>query len=82
MDKFVFLYEDNIKVFYQLTPLFLVATARHVQNTQNSKFPYLYNIWRSKGGMKLAFCMQINIKLSYKLMLSILVGIASHAQII
>ena len=33
-----------------------------------------------KGGMKLIFCMQINIKLFKKMMLPILVDKASHAQ--
>ena len=31
--------------------------------------------------MKLIFCMQLNIKLTYEFVLSIFVGIYSHAQI-
>ena len=38
---------------------------------------YLKKEWRGK----LIFCMQINIKLSYRLILLILVGMARHAQI-
>ena len=42
---------------------------------------YLCNMSKKKGGMKLTFCMVINIKLSYKLILLILVGKARTAQI-
>ena len=40
---------------------------------------YLSNISRKTGGMKLIFCVQIN-KPFYKMMLSILVSMASHDQ--
>ena len=42
---------------------------------------YFCNISRKKGEMKLIFCMQFSIKLTYKLVLSILVSMISHSQI-
>ena len=59
---------------------FLVAIIKHAQSTQSNKsLQYFCNISRKKEGMKLTFCMQIN-KPFYKLILSILVSMASLAQ--
>ena len=59
---------------------FLVAIIKHAQSTQSNKsLQYFCNISRKKEGMKLIFCMQIN-KPFYKLILSILVSMASLAQ--
>ena len=41
---------------------------------------YICNIFWKNGRMKLIFCMQISSKLSYKLILSILLGMAIHAK--
>ena len=41
----------------------------HVQSTQN-KFPYLCNISIKECGIKLIFCLQINIKVFYKMIVS------------
>ena len=40
----------------------------------------LCNVSRKKGVVKSIFCMQINVKFFYRLMLSISLGKASHAQ--
>ena len=72
----------KIKVFLKQKQIksFLVAIIRHAQSTQNDKsLQYFCNISRKKGGMKLIFCMQIN-KPFYKLLLSILVNMATLAQ--
>ena len=59
---------------------FLVAIIKHAQSTQSNKsLQYFCNISRKKEGMKLIFCMQIN-KPFYKLILSILVSMATLAQ--
>ena len=46
---------------------------------KTTSLQYLCNISRKKGGMKLIFYIEIN-KPFYKLMLSILLSIAIHAQ--
>ena len=73
----IFCMKINIKGFYKL--VFLVI-ARHTQSTQNSKFVISLQ-YLKKGGMKLIFRMQINIKLSHKLIPLILVGMVRPAQI-
>ena len=45
------------------------------------KIDFLQDLLQKKGGMKLIFCIQINIKLSYKLILLILVDMTRPAQI-
>ena len=60
----------------------LKVIARHNQINQNSKFVIsLEYLQKKKRGIKLIFCMQINIKLSYKLIPLILVGMAKPAHI-
>ena len=54
---------------------------RHAQSTQNN-FAYLWNISRKVSRMKLNFCLQINTKVFYKLIVSLWVSVARHAQII
>ena len=53
--------EVNIKVFYKLIPSFWMSVTRHNESTQ-SKFSYLCNISPKAWGMKLMFCLQINIQ--------------------
>ena len=60
MTKCIFGVQINIKVFYKLILPFWVCVARHAESTQN-KFAYFYNISRKMWGMKVIFCMQINI---------------------
>ena len=50
------------------------------QSTQNKKFIYLCNISSKTWGMKLIFCMQINVKVFYKIIVSLWVWVARHAQ--
>ena len=50
-------------------------------HTQNKKFAYLFNMSRKTWDVKLIFCLQINAKVCYKLILSRWVCIARHAQI-
>ena len=80
----IFCMKRHIKVLYKRVVSFLLVLARHVQSTQNSKFvislQYLNN--KKKGGMKLIFCLQINMKLSYKLITLILVDMVRPSRII
>ena len=70
----------NINVSCKLISVFLVAIPRNAQSPKITVVQDLCNISSKKAAMNLIFCMQVNIKLSYKLMLWILVGKASNAQ--
>ena len=50
------------------------------KSIQNKKFAYLSCFFRKTYGMKLIFCLQIKAKVFYKLLVSIWVGEARHAQ--
>ena len=82
MMKFIFGMQINIEVFYKLIQSFFVCATRHTQSTQN-KFAYHCNISRKVWGggvAKLNFCMQIRMKVFYKLVVSLWVCLARHAQ--
>ena len=72
----------NIKFFCKLISTFLVAIAKHAQSTQNNKFAISLQYLKKEGGggVKLISGMQINTKLSYRLVLSILEDMVGHAQ--
>ena len=72
----IFCMNIKIKVFQKLIVSFLLVTAGHVQSTQNSKFI----ISLHKKEVRYEVGKQINIKLSYKLMLLILEDMARPAQ--
>ena len=82
MMKFIFGMQINIEVFYKLILSFWVSATRHAQSTRNKKFAYLCNISRKAwgGGVKLIFCQQINTKLLNKLIVSLWICVARHAQ--
>ena len=75
----MFYIKISIKRFYKLISVLLLARARHAQMIQNKKsiisLQYLKN-----SSLNLIYCMEIIIPISYDLRLSILVGMASHAQ--
>ena len=83
MMKFIFCMQINIEVFYKLIISILVGVIRHNQSTQNN-FTCLCNIsmhayfqaWR----MRLIFCLQINAKVYYKMIVSLWVFVARHVQ--
>ena len=68
-----------MKVFYKLILSFLVSVARHAQSIQNN-FAYLCNISIKAWGIKLIFCLQINIKVFYKMIVSFWANIARPSQ--
>ena len=75
------MHEDKHQSFLQADIVVFVGCIHTwLKVTKLTSFQYLCDISRKKGGMKLIFCMQINIKLSYKLILSILMGLTCHAQ--
>ena len=57
-----------------------MCVARHAQNSQNKEFAYLCNISRKTWGMKLIFCLHINTKVFYKLIVSLNLCLARHVQ--
>ena len=59
----------NIKILYKYIPSHLVDVARHAQNTLNDKSVIYLQYLKKEGRILHA----INIKLSYKLILSILI---------
>ena len=83
--KLIFCLKISTKAFYKLVVSLCVYVARHAQNTQNiqsASLPYLCNISRKTLRMKLIFCLQINVKCFFKVILSFQVCLGRHAQII
>ena len=81
-DEVDFLYADKYLHFLQVDTTFFtvfMCLARPVSSTQKNL--YLCDISRTKLGMQLIFCMQGNIKVFNKLILSFLTGVASLPKI-
>ena len=82
--KFIFGIQINIEVFYKLLLSFWVCVARHAQSTQNKLQsrkicnPSLQS--RKTWWMKLIFCLQINTKVCYKLIISLWLCVVRYAQ--
>ena len=73
-----FLYVDKSHIFYKLALLVVTEGARHVQNTQNRKLVIFLQYLREKILMKFIFCMQIDMKISYKLILTSWMSLAKR----
>ena len=67
--KYIFDMQINVESFFKL--ILSIGQARHVQNTQNKKFPNLSNISRETSRMNLIFRMEINTSVFFKLMVSL-----------
>ena len=57
-----------------------MCVARHAQRTQNKKDTYLCNISGKTWAMKMLFCLQININVFYKFIVSLWVCKVRHTQ--
>ena len=68
--NFIFDMQIKIEVFYELILSIWVCVTKHLQSTQNKKFIYFSNISKKAWEMKLIFCLQINVKGFFKLILS------------
>ena len=66
-DEVDFLHADKHESLLQIDSMILMGMVKHSQSSQNSKFAMFHNILKKKLEMKLIFCMQINIKISHKL---------------
>ena len=72
----IFLHEDKHQIFPQAGCIAFIIKVTYIMYYAHASLWYLRNISKNNGGMKLLFCMQINIKLSYKPIPLILVGMA------
>ena len=63
----IFCMHISMKVSYRLILWFLIGMVKYSQSSENSKFAMFLNISKKKLEMKLIFRMQINIKISCKL---------------
>ena len=66
-DEIDFLHPDKHKSLLQIDTMVLTEMVKYSQSSQNNKLAMYYNISKKKLEMKLLFCMQINVKVSYKL---------------
>ena len=59
----------NMQGFFKLILSFQVCDSGYVQITQNNKFAISLNYLKKEVSDKLIFCMQVSMKVSYKLIL-------------
>ena len=69
-----FLHADKHESFQQIDAMILMGMIKHSQSSQNSKFAISSQYLKNNLEMKLIFCMQINIRVSYKLILTLWVS--------
>ena len=71
MMKFIFGMQINIEVFYKLILPFWMCVTRHAQSTQNSKLTIslIYLKENAKDEVDF-FCLQVNDKVFFKLVLA------------
>ena len=68
--KLIFLHADKYESYGQIDTIILMEMVKHPQSTQTG-LQYVSNISKKKLEMKLIFCMQVRIKVSYKLILTL-----------
>ena len=66
-DTVDFLHADKHESLLQIDTMILMETVKYSQSSQNRKFAMSLQYLKKKLELKLTFCMQINIKVSYKL---------------
>ena len=66
-DEVDFLHADKYESLGQVDTMILMGMVKHSKSSQNNKRAMSFNISKKKLEMKLIFCMQINIKVFYKL---------------
>ena len=79
-DEVYFWYADKHRSLLRVDIMILGVCIKHAQSTQNKKFAYLCNISRKAWRVKLSFCLQINMEVFYKLIVSLWVFVGRHAQ--
>ena len=78
MDVFHFLHAVKQQRFYKLILSFLMEVTRHVQSIQNRRLVIFLQYFNKKILMKFIFCIQIKMKVSYKLIRTIWVCLAKE----
>ena len=81
--KFIFDMQINVKVFYKFVIILSVhnqACPKYIKVSKIASLEHLYNILKKKFESKLIFCILINIKVSYKLILSDTIVIDGHSH--
>ena len=58
----------------------MLCVVRHAQIAQNNKFAVSLQYLMKEVSYELIFCMQIDIKVSYRLILWFLMGMVKHSQ--
>ena len=66
-----FLHTDKHENLLLIDTMILMEMFKHFQSSQNSKFTMSVQYLKKKASDKLIFCMQINIKVAYKLISTI-----------
>ena len=66
-DEVDFLHSDEHESLLQIDTIIIMGMVKHSQSFQNSKFAMSLQYLKKKLEIKLIFCMQINIKVFYKL---------------
>ena len=69
----------SIILFFKLILWFLMVVARHAWSSQNNKYTLSLQYLNNELNYKVDFCMLINMKVFYKLML-FLMGFSRHTQ--
>ena len=70
-DEVDFWYAGKYENLLQIDTMILMEMVKHFQSSQNSKFTMSVQYLKKKASDKLIFCMQINIKVAYKLISTI-----------
>ena len=80
-DRVYFWHADKHQSFLEVVfHSFWVCVTRQAQSTHNKMLAYLCNSSRKTWGMKFIFCLQINMKVFYDLIVSPWLCVAKHAQ--
>ena len=80
-DKNDFLLRDKHQSFLQAGSIIFTGHSYVSPKYPKQQVSYIFAISQKKRGMKLSFCIQINIKLSYRLVLLILLGMSKLPKI-
>ena len=68
--KLIFLHADKYESYWQIDTIILMEMVKHLQSTQTG-LQYVSNISKRRLRDEVDFCMQIRIKVSYKLILTL-----------
>ena len=79
-DEVDLLHADKHENVLQIDIVILMRMVNYLQSFQNSMVAFLYNISKNRLEIKLIFCLQINIKVACKVILSFFMSMVKHFQ--